>query len=65
MADIPVRTASQPVASAFAGPVTGPARGRLTGVGLVVFGQFAQQFGAGVAALLFPRVGVLGWSRCG
>lgn len=60
MADIPVRTASQPVAFAFAGPLRGRARGRLTGVGLVVCGVCAQQFGAGVAALHFPRVGVLG-----
>lgn len=60
MADAPVRSVPQPVASASAGPVRGPARGRLTGVGLIVCGMFAQQFGAAVAALLFPRAGVLG-----
>ncbi|MFF8844334.1 DMT family transporter [Streptomyces sp. NPDC015127] len=60
MADTPVRSAPPPVASAAAGPLGGPARDRLTGVGLVVCGMFSLQFGAAVAALLFPRAGVLG-----
>jgi inner membrane transporter RhtA len=34
--------------------------GRLAAAGLVVAGAFSQQFGAAVAALLFPRAGALG-----
>ncbi|MBZ3905427.1 EamA family transporter [Streptomyces griseiscabiei] len=60
MADTPARSAPPPVASAAAGPLGGQARDRLTGVGLVVCGMFSLQFGAAVAALLFPRAGVLG-----
>ncbi|MEO3768440.1 EamA family transporter [Streptomyces sp. B5E4] len=38
----------------------GGARGRLGGVALVVTGALSTQFGAAVAALLFPRAGALG-----
>ncbi len=52
-------TAVRP-ASAAAGSHGGPAAGRLAGGGLVVCGMVSLQFGAAVAAMLFPRAGVLG-----
>ncbi|WBB63200.1 EamA family transporter [Streptomyces sp. WMMC500] len=41
-------------------PAAGVRAGRLGGVALVVSGSLSTQFGAAVAALLFPRAGALG-----